>query len=306
MPLIPDMHPCPFRAAPRQIRIVPRRMAILWTSFLLGIPAAFGQAPGVFENSLGMRFVPVAGTAAWFSVWDTRVRDFAAFVAASHYDATKHVVAITGQGWKETGATWRDPGFSQGPLYPVCCINWQDAEAFCAWLTEKERKEHRIGPDERYRLPTDSEWSAAAGLPPEPGATPGDKNARIAGLYPWGTGWPPAPGSGNYAGEEARDSKWPADGMVIAGYRDGYPRTSPVGAFPANRYGLFDMGGNVWQWCEDWSGPDHRHRVLRGSSFYNSSPKDLLLSRRADFDPPETRAVNFGMRCVLVRSRTLN
>ncbi len=258
--------------------------------------------PVVYENSLGMRFVPVPGTSVWFSVWDTRVRDFAAFVAATGDDATKHVVAITALGWKETGATWKSPGFPQGPLNPVCSINWNDARAFCAWLTAKEQREHAIAADESYRLPTDAEWSLAAGLPLEAGTTPAEKSGRMPDLYSWGTTWPPPSGSGNYAGEEAHDHDWPSDGAVIPHYADGYPRTSPVGSFPPNRFGLYDMSGNVWQWCEDWTGPDHRHRSLRGGSFYNASAADLRLSRRADFDPPETRAVNFGMRCVLVRA----
>jgi formylglycine-generating enzyme required for sulfatase activity len=253
-----------------------------------------------FENSLGQRFVPVPGTPVWFCIWDVRVQDFAAFVAATGYDATAQVVAITAEGWKQNGATWRSPGFPQGPFHPVCGINWADAQAFCAWLTAKEQREHRLHPGERYRLPTDAEWSLAAGLAECPG-TPAEKESRPARAYPWGASWPPRAGSGNYAGEEARDGHWPADGAVIAGYRDGFARTSPVASFPPNRFGLYDMSGNVWQWCEDWREPAHLHRALRGGSFYNASPKDLLLTRRPDFDPPESRAVNFGMRCVLVR-----
>ena len=277
--------------------------AAIFSSAILALALrAAPSPPEVHENSLGMRFVPIPGTSVWFSVWDTRVRDFAAFVAATGYDATQHVVAITGGGWKETGASWQAPGFAQGPLHPVCAINWEDARAFCAWLTAKERREHAIGAEESYRLPTDAEWSLAAGLPAETGATPAEKGRHGPELYAWGTGWPPPAGSGNFAGEEARDDDWPPNGAVIGHYRDDYARTSPVGSFPPNRLGLYDVSGNVWQWCEDWTGPDHRHRVLRGGSFYNATPADLRLSRRADFDPPETRAVNFGMRCVLVRA----
>jgi formylglycine-generating enzyme required for sulfatase activity len=264
------------------------------------LSASLAAPAAEFENSLGQRFVPVPGTAVWFCLWDVRVEDFAAFVAATHYDATAQVVAITAQGWKQNGATWRSPGFPQGPLHPVCAINWADARAFCAWLTAKERQEHRLRPGEFYRLPTDAEWSAAAGLSPEGPGTPAEKESHSAAAYPWGPHWPPDPGAGNYAGEEARDGHWPAEGTVIAGYRDGFARTSPVGSFAPNQFGLYDMTGNVWQWCEDWREPAHRHRVLRGGSFYNASPKDLLASRRPDFDPPETRAVNFGLRCVLV------
>ncbi len=277
-------------------------------TLMLAVGLHASTPPEVFQNSLGQRFVPVPGTQVWFCIWDVRVKDFAAFVEATHYDATSGAVAITAQGWRRNGATWRSPGFAQGPLHPVCAINWADAVAFCAWLTAKELREHRLRPGESYRLPTDAEWSVAAGLPAEGEGTPAEKEGealRQGGfapkLYPWGTLWPPRAASGNYAGEEARDAAWPADAAVIAGYRDPFPRTSPVGSFPPNRLGLYDLGGNVWQWCGDWREPSHQHRVLRGGSFYNSSPKDLLLARRPDFDPPESRAVNFGMRCVLVR-----
>lgn len=283
------------------MRRLPVKTLLILVAALVGAPRGNAAVPESFENSLGMKFVSIPGTSVWFSVWDTRVQDFAAFVAATHYDATQGVVAITGAGWKQTGATWRDPGFPQGPLHPVCAVNWADAEAFCAWLTRKEKAEDLITPAQEYRLPTDLEWSAAAGMPPEPGSTPAERDRPTLTLYPWGIAWPPPRGSGNFAGEEAADHDWPPGARVISGYTDGYPRTSPVGAFRANRFGLHDMGGNVWQWCGDWRAPDHRRRVLRGGSYYNAMPRDLLLSRRADFDPPETRAVNFGFRCVLVR-----
>ena len=281
---------------PRALRRLRLAAALALT---LGVGVAAPAAD--LENSLRQRFVPVPGTSVWFCIWDVRVVDFAAFVEATHYDATAHAVSLTATGWKQTGATWRAPGFPQGPFDPVCAINWADAQAFCAWLTEKELREHRLRPGECYRLPTDEEWSLAAGLPPEGSGTPAEKESRPAPAFPWGPHWPPSPGAGNYAGDEARDGHWPPDATVIAGYRDGFARTSPVGTFAPNRWGLYDMTGNVWQWCLDWREPAHLHRVLRGGSFYNASPKDLLLTRRPDFDPPETRAVNFGMRCVWVR-----
>ena len=69
---------------------------------------------------------------------------------------------------------------------------------------------------------------------------------------------------------------WPSDWLVIEGYNDGYPRTSPVGSFSPNPFGLYDMGGNVWQWCEDWYNFDKQDRVLRGASWLNATPSICL------------------------------
>jgi formylglycine-generating enzyme required for sulfatase activity len=85
---------------------------------------------------------------------------------------------------------------------------------------------------------------------------------------------------------------------VIEGYSDGYPRTSPVGSFAANKNGLYDMGGNVWQWCEDWYNSVNRDRVIRGASCFFSSPGILLASRRGGGTPGE-RGDHIGFRCVV-------
>ena len=70
-------------------------------------------------NSLGMKFVPVAGTQVLFSVWDTRVRDFEAFVKSTGYDATGGMFSLAHDGWKLRGATWEEPGFRKGANHPV-------------------------------------------------------------------------------------------------------------------------------------------------------------------------------------------
>ncbi len=257
-----------------------------------------GQA---WENTLGMKFAPVLGTGVLFCIWDTRVQDFEAFVKETSYDATGGMYSIGNDGWQQRGDSWRSPGFPQGPTHPVCGVNWDDAKAFCQWLTEKERREGRLAANQEYRLPTDAEWSVAAGLNEQSGGTPQSKDGRIPGVYPWGTQWPPPRGAGNFAGTEVRDGNWPSNWSVIEGYNDGYPRTSPVGSFGANRYGLYDMTGNVWLWCEDFYNGSNGSRVLRGGSFINLGSDTLLSSYRGS-DAPGDRYGIYGFRCVLVVS----
>ena len=229
------------------------------------------------------------------------------FVKSTGYDATGGMYSIGKGGWKQRGATWKEPGFSQGSNHPVVGVSWNDAEEFCKWLTKRERSAGDLPEDREYRLPKDEEWSDAVGLKNEAGSTPEEKNGKIQ-LYPWDIpqkrdkSWPPPAGAGNYAGEEAKIGDWPSDWPVIEGYNDGYPRTSPVGSFSANQFGLYDMGGNVSQWCEDWYNSEKQYRVLRGASWCDSNPGVLLASYRLDFTPAFRRDC-FGFRCVVaVRS----
>jgi eukaryotic-like serine/threonine-protein kinase len=88
---------------------------------------------------------------------------------------------------QQEGATWNEPGFVQGPTYPVVGVNWDDAEAFCSWLTKQEHATKVLSEELHYRLPTDTEWSIAVGLDHEDGTTPKEKSGKITGVYPWGT-----------------------------------------------------------------------------------------------------------------------
>ena len=226
-----------------------------------------------WENTLGMRFVPVGDVLV--SVWPVRVKDFKAFCEA-------------------TARAPLQVDFSQDENHPAVRVNWEDARAFCQWLTEHEVKSERLAEGQSYRLPTDAEWSAAAGITAESGATPEERDGRVR-EFAWGKNWPPPQRSGNFADTSQKRPPF------IPGYSDGFPQTSPVGSFPANKAGLFDMSGNVWQWVEDsyHGGPQRKDwGVLRGGSWGTHKQEELRLGYRDVVDRSE-RDVIFGFRCVL-------
>jgi formylglycine-generating enzyme required for sulfatase activity len=163
----------------------------------------------------------------------------------------------------------------------VCCVSWVDAKAFCAWLSKKERAEGRITARQNYRLPHEQEWDKAVG------------NNK----YPWGNEWPPPREAGNYAGKELNNQNWP-EWAILADYQDRYARTAPVGSFPPNRYGIYDLGGNLSEWCEDLDSGKHKVGTLRGGSWLCNYPSYLMSSahRNYDFD---CRRDDAGFRVVL-------
>lgn len=245
-----------------------------------------------FENSLGMRFVPVPITGGptnlqrmLFSVWETRVQDYAVFA-------------------KETARAWPDPGYEQGPLHPAAMLSWEDAQAFCLWLTAREQKAGKIPALLHYRLPGDHEWSCAAGIGEREDAAllPSQKGAGGHNWYPWGEAWPLPPGVANYAGEEARaligDPRFHSIPWIITGYRDPFVTTAPVGSFPANAHGLYDLSGNLWEWTADWHDEKQNTRVQRGHCFLNNDGIGAKMSIRGAI-PPKGRQLVYGMRVVL-------
>jgi hypothetical protein len=237
-----------------------------------------------FVNSLGMRFVPVPGTNVLFSIWETRVKDYQAFCDG-------------------TGRSWEKPDFSQTADHPAVKVNWEDAKAFCEWLSRKEGK--------MYRLPTDHEWSCAVGLGDreDVAATPESKNGQIADVFPWGKQWPPPNDAGNYFGEESKKPAAlaelkaagydPSDFTVIEGFNDGNVFTTAVGSFRPNGLGIHDLGGNVWEWCQDEYEPGSALRVLRGGSWFEIGRDYMLSSSRYSFDPAAHRYEYIGFRAVV-------
>lgn len=221
-----------------------------------------------WTNSLGMRFVPVPGTKALFSIWETRVKDYAAYAAAR----------------SGVDESWRHPGFSQQETHPAVNITWEDAQGFCRWLTEKERAAGRIPANQSYRLPTDAEWSWAVGIGDrEPDGSPQGKDEQVPAVYPWGTQAQPPKGAGNY--DPSLDV-------------DSYEYTAPVGSFAANPCGLYDLGGNAWEWCEDTYSSKNKSRVLRGASWQIEVYGALKSSRRG-IAVPSYRFYTIGFRVVV-------
>jgi formylglycine-generating enzyme required for sulfatase activity len=206
--------------------------------------------------------------------------EFAAFAADTGHLMTGGIYRWNREGWAfDAKADWRWPGFAQTDRHPVVGVSWDDTQAYCAWLSE------RTG--QPYRLPSEAEWEYAC---------------RAGTTTPFWTGATISTDLANY------------DGNYIYGNgRKGVWRKATVAvddpSFPANRFGLSHMHGNVQEWCEDvwhddyagapndgsaWTDGDPTRRVLRGGSWYYI-PWDLRSASRVRV-APGNRFVNAGFR----------
>ncbi len=169
-----------------------------------------------------------------------------------------------------------DQGWGRGRR-PVINVSWEDARAYCAWVSEQTGR--------AYRLPSEAEWEYACRAGTE---TPFHSGLRITT-------------------EQANfDGNYTYNGSAKGEYRE---QTVPVGSFPPNAFGLYDMHGNVWEWCQDtwhgsyegapsdglaWEGGETGARVLRGGSWYGRPGGCRAASRH--HDGPDDRDDNFGFR----------
>jgi formylglycine-generating enzyme required for sulfatase activity len=236
-----------------------------------------------WNNGIDMNFEPI-GSDLMASTFETRVMDYEKFTKSAKYQLPQA------------------PEFKQDPKHPVVYVSRDDAIAFCKWLTEKEREEELIGQTHYYRLPTDVEWSTMAGLKKEVGDGPSQRDANKSTFFGWGAYWPPPEAFGNFADITASSVEG-ASPSFISGYTDGFSRTSPVGEYTYNKYGLYDLSGNVHEWVMDniAIGEDTSLGVLRGGGWNTFINENLLLGWRNPV-PPTTRTDYYGFRIVLAKS----
>jgi formylglycine-generating enzyme required for sulfatase activity len=180
-----------------------------------------------------------------------------------------------GRTWEQDAkANWRNPGYEQTDNHPVVCVSWNDAKAFCDWLSAKEHK--------TYALPTEAQWEYGC-------------RAGSSTYY--------------YFGDDAKELAQFAWYLVNA-----ESKAHPVGQRKPNAWGFFDMHGNAWQWTADWFAPDYYlkspendppgasaslTRVLRGGGWADSTAHCNSVFRNRAHTPSE-RYAHFGFRVVLV------
>lgn len=200
----------------------------------------------------------------------------------------------TGDVARSAAFNWRTPGFpgfDPGPEHPVVMVSWRDAKAFCAWLSVIDGR--------RHRLPTEAEWEYAA---------------RGGTTSAWWTG-PDADDlrHGANIADRSLAVAVPAFAARTEAWSDGYPFLAPVGSFAPNPFGLYDMHGNAWEWCEDLhlddayarfdpidprTTGDGPFRVIRGGGWLDPARRNRS-AQRIYFDPTFRACLLSGFRVVM-------
>jgi formylglycine-generating enzyme required for sulfatase activity len=264
--------------------------------FKMGVPQ---EEKDRFGNEIPQHRVRITNP-FYMGIHEVTVGQFRQFVADTGYKTDAEKGEKPGAyGWnpdtKKFGLnekySWRNAGFEQTDEHPVVNVSWNDAVVFCAWLSKKEGK--------TYRLPTEAEWEYACRAGTTTRYYSGDDPETLAKV-------------GN-VGDASAKAKFPRWSWAIAA-SDGYVFTAPVGKFKPNAFGLYDMHGNVWEWCADWywaayyaawvpaddpMGPTSgSYRVIRGGgwNFYAR----FCRSANRNFNVPGYRGSDLGFRVSLV------
>lgn len=217
----------------------------------------------------------------YLSKYEVTASEFRAFVEATGYrtDAEKEGTTQAYEDGKwvdKADRNWRhDPeGSTAADNHPVINVSWNDATEYCKWLSKNTGK--------AYRLPTEAEWEYAAG------------NGSLHTKYSWGNGDPVGKSGGNVCDESKRPGDGESWSTKFDGFNDGYWYTAPIGSYNPNGFGLYDMTGNVNEWCSDWYGSDYDKnsplanptgpssgffRVCRGGS-WSGDPQDCRVAFR--------------------------
>ena len=253
------------------------------------------------DNALGIRFVPLAGSEIEFSQWETRVSDYAAFVAATGHQPTDRMFSFDTQSPRlalvQKDDRWDAPGFEQSADHPVVGVSLTDAIAFCEWFTESERAAGRLNEGHCYRLPTEREWSLASGVNeiPADDTYGGGANRDLADFLPWDEQAPPPPGSGNFADTSAARA---LPGLTaLQHYDDGHPVTAPVADQPTNAAGIQGMLGNVWEWTAPSESRADNDATFRGGSWTTGAFRHYLPGLRMRWSG-DLRRNDIGFRIV--------
>jgi len=230
--------------------------------------------------------------------YQVTVGEFRDFVEATNFRTTAEInggarIFDGSQMAHDSSACWNKVNFPQTEDHPVVCVSWYDAIDYCNWRSGNEglRPCYISTGDtilcdfeaDGYRLPTEAEWEFAA------------RSCGRDYKYCWGNGEPYAGGkkAANIRGETAK-REW---GVHVKtwwkGYDDGYLFTSPVDHYTSNEIGLYDMTGNVYEWCWDW---------YNGSYYKNSPAKNPRGAVSGEMR--SCRSVGYG--CLFKSMRTVS
>lgn len=246
-----------------------------------------------WQNSTGLKFVPVPDHQSLMSTTEVRISDFMVYL--EERDAltppwllsytlgpspTLERLSVLGPNhWEATLTVTRqayeDAQDLNEPAYGMSLV---EGYRYATWLTWKERASGQIAQTHHYRPPTNDEWTAVGGYTPD--------------------------AIGNFAGPEARDDHWPAD-RPVATLTDAFPRRAPTGSFAPNQFGMYDLAGNVSEWVTRQA-MINRNDVLTPKSFalvvggsWADLPEASTIRDRASSPAIRSEREDVGLRLVL-------